>query len=348
MITLDIAAIRSALVADVPRVLESHGVRYQRRGRELRTRMCPACGQRSRDAVCLSTRTGAWCCKVCGARGGILDALAGYAGIDAGRDFKRVLELGAQLAGIGHALDPETERRIAERRRIEVERAAREDRRRAEARARMPAAWEALDRRSDVGEQYLQGRGIDPAALHEIGDVVRYTGTGEPAVALRDLATGEIVGVQRRQLAADADPKVKSWWASPNRGAALYGRLAYLDPDGVDVAVLVEGLADTLAACLAYPTCAVYGSPGASALAEIAAALAPRVRECRGWLLVVPHDDEAGIRAGVAGVKAAQAAGLVLDRDLLVVDLGEHQDLADAWRAGWRGQWPTTETGGAA
>jgi hypothetical protein len=118
------------------------------------------------------------------------------------------------------------------------------------------------------------------------------------------------------------------------------------------VAILVEGLADTLAAVLAYPGCAVYGAPGWSQLAAVAAAVAPRVREVRGWLLVVPQldADDQGARGAAQAIHAAVRAGLAFAPDagldgagtVRLVDLGEHRDLADAWRAGWRPQWPTT------
>lgn len=210
------------------------------------------------------------------------------------------------------------------------------------------AEWQALERRSLVGERYLQGRGIDPHELREQGDIVRYRRDGNPCVALRDLATGEITGYQYH-LREPRDGGSKSFALKGSRckGAALCGRLAELDPGGVDVAVLCEGIPDTLTARLAFSGCAVFGAPGATFLEGIAAALAKRVRETRGWLLLVADNDDDGVKHGKAAKRAAQRAGLVLDQDLLLVDFGEHKDLNDAWRAGWRWEWPG-ERGGVA
>ena len=55
---------------------------------------------------------------------------------------------------------------------------------------------------------------------------------------------------------------------------------------GIDVAVVVEGLADTLAGILAFDKCVVFGAPGAAQMPGVIAAVARRVVECRGWLLL--------------------------------------------------------------
>lgn len=216
------------------------------------------------------------------------------------------------------------------------------------------AAWQALERRSAVGERYLQARGFDPHELRERG-LVRFHKSGSIAVVLRDLLTGEICGIQYRRIDG-AEPKVLTARGSKCSGAALHGRVADLAPDGVDVAVIVEGLADTLAASLAFPGCAVYGAPGAGQLAGIATAIARRVRDVRGWLLIVVDDDDIGVRRAADAVNAAKSAGLhyvpLAEQSLKgasevrLVDIGEHHDLADAWKAGWRYRWPGQ--GGAA
>lgn len=340
---IDAEHIREALIADVERVLEYHGIKFRRRGDNLRTHECPTCGHRTRDAVRVSTATGAWRCCAHDCHGDVFALVGGYAGIDCKRDFRRVVDHAAQILGIGATLDVETRLRIEQRQREHAERLARENARRDAERGRMPARWEALARCSLVGERYLLGRGIGTSGLR---DVVRYTELGEPSLPLRDLETGAIVGIQRRRVDG-GEPKSPSLWASKHVGTTLHGQLTDLAEDGVDVAVVVEGLIDTLVARLAFPGCAVFGAPGATALGEITGPIARRVRACRGMLFVVPHDDDAGVTAGIAAVLGARAEGLELGRDLLVVDIGEHKDLADAWVGGWRWTWPR-EAGGAA
>lgn len=326
-------------------VPEHYGIKFKICGDELRTRHCPACGQRSTDAVAINVDSGLWCCHVCGARGDVFALVAGYAGLDARRDFVKVKELAAQIAGISSAAsDPDLVRRLAERRRQEELRRVQEQAERAAAVASMPARWEALDRRSLVGERYLEGRGLDPSELRH---VVRFSPQGDPALALRDLETGTVTGIQYRKL--HGEPKLISEKGSRIAGSALHGKLTDIDPDGVDVAVIVEGLADTLAAALAFPGCAIYGAPGAGQMARIAAAVAPRVAAARGWLLMTVDADSTGIAAGSDAIVEAVRGGLRLaDGDagldgagtIRLIDLGDHHDLADAYAAGWRYTWP--------
>jgi hypothetical protein len=240
----------------------------------------------------------------------------------------------------GHEQMPlETDTAAIEQRAREI---AAEEAKRAELLAKMPATWAALDQRSIAGESYLRSRALDPAALRH---VVRFSPRGEPALCERSLETGVVTGVQYRRL--DGPQKIVSEFGSVAKGAALHGRLAELDREGVDAAVICEGVIDTLTAIVAFPGCAIFGAPGCAHLRSIAAAVAARVREIGGWLLVVPDDDPDGVTAAAGAVKAAIAAGLVLHRDLHVVDLGDAHDLSDAWGSGWRWQWPS-ESGGAA
>lgn len=338
------------LALDATTVLESQGIDFRVHGDELRTNQCPACGQRNREAISVNADTGLWRCFRCLAHGDVYDLIAGFAGFDIKREFLKVLALARAIAGVGDEIDPAFQQLLAERQQLATERRAAAAEKRARARARMPQTWAALMPRHAGGEAYLRDeRRIDPAALRMVGpDVLRYSSRGEPAVAVRDLETGAIVGIQQRRV-LPGEPKTPVEPGSQLAGSALHGRIDTLDADGVDVAVLVEGLSDTLAALLAFPGCAVFGAPGHEHLETITQALAPRIAAIRGWLLMVPDDDEQGARSTAAAIQAAQEAGLRLAVDncgiegastIRLVDLGTHHDLADAWRSGWRWTWP--------
>jgi hypothetical protein len=228
----------------------------------------------------------------------------------------------------------------------------------AAAAARVPLLWSAREPyHSDKGEPYLARRGLDPARLIASG-AVRFRADGSPCVLLHDLDTGAPVNIVTRQI--DGDSKVltldirrtlgkREAVGSHSTLGSLVGRVGDLDTagEGADVAILVEGVADTLAAVLAFPGCVVIGANGWYRMADIAAAIAPRVVEARGWLLVGVHADKEGIAGATRAIRAAVDAGLEIDRTVDTIDIGEHKDLADAWSAGWRWTWPD-RLGGAA
>jgi len=347
---LDTATIRDALVPAA--ILDHFEIEYREARDELYTRSCPACGERSRESMCVHATSGVWNCKRCSAHGNILALVAGYAKIDIKTQFRQVLEVAASIAGIGPDLTPADRAVIEDRRRQATDRAGAQRQRSAAARARMPATWEGLAKRSVGGENYLRDRGLEPKALREI---VRYTREGDPALPLRDFTTGEIVGIQHRSLQPDK-PKLLCFGGSQLAGSFLHGKITDLDPEGVDVAVVVEGLADTLAAYLAFAGCAVFGAPGAGQVSAVVTAVAQRVVLCRGWLLLVVDDDKVGVNGAVHAILAAEEAGLKLapaDAGLAgastirLVKLGKnldgryHHDLADAVKhSRWQWKWP--------
>lgn len=344
---LDADTVRALLIPSV--VLDYYEIAH-RGSTQLSVRVCPTCGQLRRGSVSIHAETGAWKCFACSARGGILDLVAGYAGLDSKKDYQRVLGVAAMIAGAPRGVDDADHvRLLAEhraRRRAQVEKQAA---RQARARAMMPLVWKGLDRRNIMGEIYLKGRLIDPDLLWK-DDTVRYSNKGDPAVLLRDLATGEVCGIQYRCLRGDA--KILCEPGSQSAGACLLGRVA--DLDRAHVAVLVEGLADTLVARLCWPDAVIFGAPGAGQIEGIAAAIAPEVARRRGLLLIVPDDDKVGIGGSAHAAIAATKAGLELVDSVrqddagkaCLVDLGRnlagvfHHDLAQAWATSrWRWRW---------
>lgn len=337
----EVADVRAALA--VVEVFRAAGAELVGRGREVRTRVCPACGPRSRpDAVAVNAGAGLWRCHVCGEGGDALAALAAFRGLDVRQDFARVIELAAELAGVAPDTDPAAAaaRRdaAARQRAADLERtAAREQARLARAHEIAEGVWSSLDRRNDRGEAYLAGRGLAPAPL-VARDRVRFYRDGAPAVALHS-SRGEIRNVVRRAIeTAPHVPKVRGLAGCPTAGT-LVG-VAHAVAAGVDV-VLCEGLADSLAAALAWPAALVLGAHGADNYAGIARVAAPLVAAAPGARLRLCVDaDAAGMRAGRAAVEVAIAAGRAAGRDLVrmieVVDLADHHDLADAYAAGWR------------
>ena len=315
---------------------------------------CPQCGQLKRGSVSIHPESGLWSCHHCNARGGIFDLVAGYAGIDPKQDFQRTLGIAATIAGVPHGIPNEDYAKLIEEHHTRrAEQSAAETARRDRIRARMPYIWNSLDRRNVTGESYLRDRGIDPDPLFE-RDAVRYSKLGDPAVRLHDLATGNLTGIQYRMLRGDSKLLVHP--GSQTAGASLIGRLAKLEK--VRVAIIVEGLADTLVAHLIWPEAAVFGAAGAAQLEAIAAAVGAGVAQQRGVLLIVPDNDDVGIKNTARAVMAATSVGLELvdcvkksdQAKMQIVDLGKsladqrHHDLADAWKCSrWRWRWPEEE-----
>ena len=350
---LDAASIRALLTPAM--VLDYYEIK--RRGNaQWSVQICPQCGQLKRGSVSIHAETGLWQCHHCNARGGIFDLVAGYACIDAKQDFQRTLGIAATIAGVPHGIPDEDYATLLEEHRARrAEQSAAEAARRDRIRARMPLIWKSLDRRHATGEGYLRGRNIDPDFLFE-RDAVRYSRLGDPAVRLHDLATGNLTGIQYRMLSGDS--KLLAHPGSQTTEASLLGRLAHLEK--TRVAIIVEGLADTLVAKMLWPDAAAFGAAGAAQLEIIAASVGTAVAQQRGILLIVPDNDEVGIKNTARAVIAATAAGLELvehvqksdEAKIQIVDLGfnladqRHHDLADAWKCS-RWQWHWAEEGTA-
>jgi len=300
-----------------------------------RARVCPACGPRSRaDAVAIHRAKNVWRCHRagCGEGGDALDALARFERLEIGRDFGRVLEIAAGIARVTPELAPSARSR-ADRERRRAEQADRDAAERARLACAATAAaetWRHLPRRCPVGESYLAGRGLDPAALIA-RDAVRFHADG-PAVALRD-ADGAVVNVARRRINPGTGPKSLVMSGGTTAGTMIGSVDAIRGKADV---VIAEGITDALAAVLAWPTAVVLGAQCAGRYADVARLAAPRVRLARGRILFCLDDDESGSKVGAAAVDVCRAAGLDLARALVIVDLDPHHDLTDAFAAGWR------------
>ena len=356
---LDAASVRALLTPAM--VLDYFEIK--RRGHaQWSVQSCPKCGQLKRGSVSIHPETGLWACHHCQARGGIFDLVAGYAGIDPKQDFQRALGIAATIAGVPHGVpDGEYTKLLEEHRAKRAAYNEAQAARQARIRARMPSIWKGLDRRHGKGESYLRGRNIDPDFLCK-GDAVRYSAHGDPAVRLHDLATGNLTGIQYRMLSGDSKLLVQP--GSQTSGACLIGRITKLEH--TRLAIIVEGLADTLVAQMLWPEAAVFGAPGAEQLETIGAVVGAAIASRRGILLIVPDNDPngpngqvgVGIRCAARAVIAATAAGLELvdqvrqtdEGKMQIVDLGRnladqrHHDLAEAWKCSrWRWRWPEDE-----
>jgi hypothetical protein len=347
---LDAASIRALLTPAM--VLDYFEIK--RRGNaQWSVQLCPHCGQMKRGSLSIHAETGLWKCHGCSAHGGLFDLIAGYAGLEK-TDFHRTLGLAATIAGVPHGVpDADYVKLLEEHRARRAAQSEAEAARRDRTRARMPSIWNSLARRHVKGEDYLRDRGIDPTRLFE-HDAVRYSAQGDPAVRLHDLATGKLTGIQYRMLHGDS--KLLVYPGSQTAGASLFGQLATLED--TRVAVIVEGLADTLVAHLLWPKAAVFGAAGAGQLEAIGAAVGAAVARRRGILLIVPDNDDVGVKNVARAVIAATSAGLELaeqvkttdEAKMQLVDLGfnladqRHHDLAEAWKCSrWRWHWPDEE-----
>lgn len=322
---LDAGEVRAAVTREL--VVQHFNLEVRgRSGGWWRGRACPSCSKAWRDLAgsgfCIGKR--GWTCKACGAKGDLLDLLARLAGLDVRRDFTRVLELGARLAGTQpHATGKDSSN----------ESTPRDDKRESASRV-----WSELLPDHPRGRAYLAGRGLDVDALRA-RDLVRFCPfgwrpadpAGDPAVALHD-QDGAVQSIARRRTTGD-EPKTPGLTGRPASGT-LVGHLGQIGP-GMDV-VVAEGVIDTLTAALAWPHAVVLGAHGASNVAPICAAAAPRVKAAGGRLFLVPDTDAVGREAARLGLQAARKAGLRLNRELVQIDLGEHADLNAAWCAGWR------------
>ena len=244
---IDRQAVLAELAALGPeRAIGLLGVKPRRSGGKLRTATCAARGgDHSRQDAVVIEPSGLWHCKVCGEGDSLFAYLARMLGSDPAR--ADAVEAVAHLVGVEPTEDPEATER---RRRILAERAAdaerwrlAEEERHARAEAAAAQLWLRLPRQSLSGSAYLRGRRLDGA----VGDV-RY-GRHHICLALR-APDGSVRNVAGRRIDG-AEPKVKCLSGCRKVGYVV-GDLRKLTTTSGPI-VLVEGLADFLAARLYWP-----------------------------------------------------------------------------------------------
>lgn len=321
-------AVIGAARGQIANVLDQLAVSYTRSGRQLRTGLCPTCGQRSgRDTVAIDAETGMWKCHAHDCHGSVIDLVAGYTTIDAKRDFPQALKATASLLGVsGDALPPPR-----------PQSAPQPPPSREPARAKALDCWNRCAVRCEAGEAYLAHRLGAAAAQTLMRDAVvrfalprMFAGDARgPVLPLRDWDGMPVSAVVRR--IDNAEPKAPGLKDCPTDGT-LHGAITEVDR-GSDV-YIVEGFFDTLAAYMTWPRAVVLGAHGAGNLRKIVERVAPLAVARGATLWMVPHYDKAGIASVVEARKIAASAGLALDVGARMVDLGEHKDLADAYRAG--------------
>lgn len=333
MSRIDADEVRSVLQ---PRsVLEYYGWKYKRSGDELESTSCPDRGDHSRRALLLNSKTGRWQCFPCGTSGDLFAFIGAVERLSMPGDFRRALEKAAEIAGVGPSEltdDERKQRALAWARKREEDEAADRRARAARDAAAIPVAtahWDSLPTKSKRGFDYLCERRVGDVIL--CAGVVRFD-ADSPAVRLFS-SSGETRNVVSRRLPELGEPKTPGLFACPSSGT-LINHVAQIS-EGSDV-VLTEGVMDSITARLAWREAVVLGAHGAGNLAKVASVAAPVAARQRARLLLVPHQDKAGVLRAVEAGKAAQIGGLSIAKGSLAVVKHGHKDLNDAWCAGWR------------
>lgn len=315
-------------------VIQRYSLRAKLRGSQYRLRECPRCKASShREAIAIDARNGSWLHhgyeRAAGGEcsGDVLDLIAACEGLDCRRDFRRIVEIASEIAGIVGESDSDREARAARARvRAQAEEAANKAQH-SIWRSTAGGAWNALRRRDLIGEKYLATRGLDAEQLLAI-DAVRFANDGV-AVAIRD-ADGYPVNVARRLYhpSPPTHAKVMTMRDHSTRGTMINAACDIMHGRGV---IVVEGVIDALTARLAWPKAVILGANGAGNIPKIIESIAGRLKLAGCHLAFVPHDDEPGVRAVIRGGEIAIAAGV----EPWIFDC-RSKDLNEAWGLGWR------------
>lgn len=343
-VKLDIEDVRAEL--HVEDVVRKYGLRVRNRGSQYRLTECPCCkDSSSSEAIAISKRDGTWLhhgrerdaggeCS-----GSLMDLVAVCEGLNPKRDFAKVIQVCAKIAGVDARPLTETERaqRRAYRERIAAERQRQADLEEAsmlrEAKLKAASAWQRhLRSETRTCRAYLKHRGLDGDRL--VGeDYCRSDMPGNVCVPLWSLDDNELINVLTRYVSEKHDgPKVLGIPGCPMVGT-LCGRLVDIT-DGASV-IIAEGVIDTLTAIQRWPGRVVLGAQSAGRMTNIVETVAPIVKARGGKLVLIPDGDEPGQKAAIAAGTAALSHGLEMDRTLIVIDLHGYKDLNEAHCAGW-------------
>ncbi len=335
--TLDRSTVLASLrVEDVVQHLQIPG---RWRGRWLRSRRCGT-ADHDKEAFGIAT-DGHWHCWACDAGGDLLRLIAVASKLDMQRDFPRVLQIAAEIAGVQEdtfgAPPPKPQRApiaalppLSERVALAKRRAA--------------WAWGRLFRREELLRSAADGylsleRGLSAAFLRESEDLretpMRIT-TEEaarsedlmrlarsfsvPGVALpvRAVDDGALVDIRiRRFEPRDGQPKIMGMLGgitvSPAEQGGVpqlvgcYGHPECIDPGPSRLVVVCEGALDYLSALVVWPDAQALAAVDAGSIALVARHVASELATYPGGrLLIIEQNDEPGVhKDGTARLGAA-------------------------------------------
>lgn len=257
-----------ATLTDPQKVCEvlgiADGARHQARGLYV---CCPSHSEKVPScSVTVEAGTLRVKCFVCDLAGDVFNLIAAVHRLDVLRDFQRVLEIGADMAGIDLASCPSAPHR-PELRAVP----------RPPETPNLTAEWDALPPIDEDSWEYLRSRGLSEAAeecrspgTEGPSDLSRFASRGyRLAVALRD-ASGKVVAVQVRRIAPSpaGSDKDDRFLVVGQSGSGVFGDASRVS--SARLVLLCEGLTDTLAAKVAFrasPTVAVVGVAGVKSTA---------------------------------------------------------------------------------
>lgn len=264
-----------------------------------RYHVCPKCGPGRSGKFWARDDFGS--CNACGFGGDLFVIAGAVLDLDPRTNFPKLLKACAALAGVTDDYDPvEARTRLDARRSIREEKecAAKLVRERAERGA--SSVWDGLARQSEPGQAYLATRGI---VRLPVTQECRF---GTSSVCLPLWRGGEVVSVVGRRFDGGS-PKVRGLAGCGTLGT--FGRPVRSRMHTGPV-VVVEGFMDYLSARALSPSRLVLGAHGALRLEYLAQIAAEIIDGTALGLVLVPHQDCAGLDAVKRAAAAAIRAGV--------------------------------------